>query len=229
MDGIKDSAIVCGLFVGQSKEITDRRGTWVSSIHRDPVSGPIRVAMSGLEGDKATLPMHGNPWQAICVHLADHYRFWKASYNVELPPGRVGENVTLDNITEDEICVGDIVRLGSALVQVSGPRVPCGNQARWIGRKDWVKLTLKENRTGFYLRILEEGMLKVGDEWNLQERFNPDGAITAINRCVYLAFDADYAQRAAEMQGLEQWWRERIRKKAEEFASQALSQTEAGG
>jgi MOSC domain-containing protein YiiM len=219
MNAELDAAIVEALFVGQPKEITDQRGTWTSSIFRDPVYGPIQVTSTGLNGDKVTLPAHGGPGQALCVHLTDHYRFWKTRYNMDLKAGGVGENVTLDGITEDRICAGDVARLGTALVQVSGPRVPCGNQARRIGRKDWVKLTLTENRTGFYLRVLEEGMLEPGDAWQLQERLNPDGAITAINRCMYLEFDGAYAQRLIEMQGLEQWWKERIRKKAEEITS----------
>lgn len=215
---VENAAIVRGLFVGQPKSITDERGTWTSSINRDSISGPIEVTVAGLAGDKVTQPLHGSPGQAICVHLIDHYQFWKTHYDVELRIGGVGENVTLDEITEEQVCAGDIARLGTALVQVSAPRVPCGNQARWIGRKDWVKLTLKENRTGFYLRVLEEGILQIGDTWKLQEQLNPDGSISAINRCMYQAFDADYAQRLMEMPGLDQWWKDRIRRKAEEVA-----------
>jgi MOSC domain-containing protein YiiM len=228
MDLAKNAAVVRGLFVGQTKEIKDRRGTWASSIHREPVSGPIQVVMTGLAGDKVTQPMHGGPSQALCIHLTDHYIFWKTHYNLELRAGGVGENVTLEGITEDEVCAGDIVRLGTSLVQVSGPRVPCGNQARWIGRKDWVNLTLKENRTGFYLRVLEEGVLQVGDSWKLQERLNPEGSIPAINRCMYLEFDAHYAQRLTEMLGLAQWWKDRIRKKAEEVAQHQTLEKKAG-
>ncbi len=222
------TATVKALFAGQPKSITDQRGTWTSSIGRDPVSGPIQVTTAGLAGDKVTQPMHGGPGQALCVHLEDHYAFWKMHYDMDLPAGRVGENVTLDGITEDQVCAGDIVRLGTALVQVSGPRVPCGNQARWIGRKDWVNLTIKENRTGFYLRVLEEGILQPGDAWTLQERLNPDGSIPAINRCMYLEFDAGYAQRLTDMPGLEQWWKDRIRKKAEEIAQSSSTMLKSG-
>src|SRR5205814_613220 len=191
-DGIQtmnESPIIHSVFVGQPKSITDARGTWTSSICRERVLGPVTLRHEGLAGDKVAQSYHGGPDAALCVHLLDHYRFWKSHYSLNLQPGHVGENLTLDAITEDQICAGDIVRVGTALVQVSGPRIPCANQARRIGRSDWVKLTIRENRTGFYMRVLEPGIFEAGNAWKLQERLNPDGSIPAINRCLYLHFD----------------------------------------
>jgi MOSC domain-containing protein YiiM len=187
---------------------TDALGTWTSSIYRDPVNGPVQAQQGGLVGDKVAQPYHGGPGADICVHLLDHYRFWNAHYGMNLQPGYVGENFTLDGISEDEICVGDLVRVGTALVQVTGPRVPCANLARRIGRADWVKLTVRENRTGCYASVVEPGAVQPGDGWLLQDRFNPDGAIPAINRCLYLDFDPAYAERMRQMQGLADWWKE---------------------
>ena len=90
---------------------------------------------------------------------------------------------------------GDIVRIGTALAQVTGPRVPCANLARRIGRKDWVKLTIRENRTGFYMAVREPGIVQPGDPWHVEERFNPEGTIPAINRCLYLDFDPVFAHK----------------------------------
>ena len=105
----------------------------------------------------------------------DHYRFWNERYGMSLAAGGVGENFTLENIREDEICAGDILRVGGAVFQVSGPRTPCANQARRVGRTDWVKLVIRENRTGFYMRVLEAGDVQPGDAWVLIERPNPEG------------------------------------------------------
>ncbi|MEZ4736565.1 MAG: MOSC domain-containing protein [Caldilineaceae bacterium] len=196
------------LFVGQPKTITDERGTWTSAIYRDRVTGPVSAQQGGLVGDKVAQPYHGGPDADICIHLLDHYRFWNTHYGMALQPGYVGENFTLDGISEEEICVGDLVRVGSALIQVSGPRVPCANLARRIGRADWVKLTIRENRTGCYASVVTPGVVQPGDGWLLQERLNPDGSIPAINRCLYLDFDPVYAQRMQEMQGLAAWWKE---------------------
>ena len=196
------------LFVGQPKTITDVRGTWTSSIYRDQVHGPVQAQQGGLVGDKVAQPYHGGPDADICIHLLDHYRFWNEHYGMKLQAGFVGENFTLDGIREEEICVGDLVRVGTALVQVTGPRIPCANLARRIGRADWVKLTVRENRTGCYASVVEPGLVQPGDSWQLQERFNPDGAITAINRCLYLDFDPLYAERMQQMSGLADYWKE---------------------
>jgi len=204
------------IYVGQPKTITDDQGTWNSSILRDRVDGPVRVRIGGLIGDKVAQPYHGGPDADICVHLLDHYRFWNEHYEVALEPGYVGENLAVDNLTEDHVCAGDIVRVGTALAQVSGPRVPCANLARRIGRPDWVKLTIRENRTGFYMRVLEPGVVQVGDVWNLQERLNSDGSIPAINRCMYLHFDPVCADHIMQMQGLGSWWKEQVIEKQEQ-------------
>jgi MOSC domain-containing protein YiiM len=202
--------LIHSVFVGQPKTITDERGTWTSSIYRDRVTGPVTLGSGGLVGDKPTQPDHGGPDNALCIHLFDHYRFWHGHYGLNLEPGSVGENLTLDGITEDQVCVGDIVRVGSGLIQVSGPRVPCANQARRVGRSDWVKLTIRENRTGFMTRVLEPGVVEAGDAWQVQERLNADGAIPAINRCIYLQFDPIFASRIVEMPGMAGWWREQM-------------------
>jgi MOSC domain-containing protein YiiM len=217
------------VFRGQPKALSDERGTWVSSIFRDRVAGPVRVLPDGLEGDRVAQPYHGGRGAAICVHPADHYAFWNTRYGMHLQAGNVGENITLEEIAEDEICVGDVVRLGTATVQVSGPRVPCANLARRIGRPDWVKLTIRENRTGFYLRVLEPGVVKEGDAWRIEERFTLGGSIPAINRCMYLEFDPEFARSMMEMPGLEQWWKEQAREKLENRTGHWTSAMKNGG
>lgn len=208
-------AIVEALFVGQPKVITDAMGTWTSSICRERVEGRAVLSKSGFAGDRVTQRYHGGPDAAVCVHLADHYRYWNTEYGLNLGAGEVGENVTLDGIAEDQVCAGDIVRLGTALVQVSGPRIPCANLARRIGRPDWVKLTIQANRTGFYSRVLEAGMVEAGNKWELVERLNHDGAISSINACAYLKLDTEYARRMLEMIGLGEWWKVQMREKLE--------------
>jgi MOSC domain-containing protein YiiM len=222
-------ATVQAVFTGQPKSITDERGTWTSSIFRNRADGPVPVSLQGFAGDKVAQPYHGGPGAAICVHLSDHYSFWNTQYRMNLQAGNVGENLTLGNIIEDQVCVGDQIRLGTALVQVSGPRVPCLNLARRIGRPDWVKLTIRENRTGFYLRVLEPGTLQTGDPWIIEERVNHEGSIPAINRCMYLKFDAAYAKKMLEMSGLESWWKDQAREKIEDRTGHWTSTMKNGG
>jgi MOSC domain-containing protein YiiM len=222
-------AIVGAVFTGQPKSISDERGTWTSSIFRERTKDPVFISVQGLAGDRVAQPYHGGLGAAICVHLAEHYAFWNARFNMGLQAGYFGENVTLGNVTEDQICVGDHVRLGTAIVQVSGPRVPCANLARRIGRPDWVKLTVRENRTGFYLRVLEPGVVQEGDMWSLEKRINEAGSIPAINRCMYLDFDPSYARTMLEMQGLEAWWKEQARQKLDNRQEHWTSTMKDGG
>lgn len=226
---LSPSAYLHSIFVGQPKTITDARGSWTSSIYRDPVLAPVQAQKGGLVGDKVAQPYHGGPDADICVHLLDHYRFWHEQYKLDLHPGFVGENFTLDGITEEQVCVGDLVRVGTVLAQVTGPRVPCANLARRIGRADWVKLTVRENRTGFYMSVIEAGIVQPGDSWQVEERFNPDGTIPAINRCLYLDFDPQFAQRMTQMVGLADWWKaqasERSQQRNEHWTAAMKDQT----
>ncbi len=162
-----------------------------------------------------TQPYHGGPGAAVCVHLLDHYRFWNAKLGLGMAPGSMGENLTLDAILEEDVCAGDIVSVGTATFQVSGPRTPCANLARHLGQADWVKRTVLENRTGFYLRVLEPGQICVGDRWLLRNRLNPDASIPAINRCMYLDFSPESAKRFMQATGLADWWKQQLQEKLE--------------
>jgi MOSC domain-containing protein YiiM len=122
----------------------------------------------------------------------------------------VGENFAVAGVSEEEICLGDIVRVGTVLVQVSAPRIPCANQARHVGQVDWIKLTLKELRPGFYLRVLEPGVVQAGDLWQLEERLNPGATLVALNRCWYHDFAVELARKFATLPGLMAWWQGRF-------------------
>lgn len=206
-------AIIEDVFVGGPKSLRDERGEWVSSIARKQVDGSIALSKEGFEGDKVTQEYHGGPDAAVCVHLVDHYEFWRDRYGVRLDHGHLGENLVLRELNEADVCAGDVVRIGSAVAQVSGPRIPCETQARRAGRRDWVKLTIRENRTGFYLRVLEPGIVAAGDLWLLQERFHSSGSIPAINQCLYLDFNVDLATEFSQMDGLAEWWRDQFRER----------------
>lgn len=219
-------ATIESLYRGKPKVLRDERGEWISSIDRERVDMPVEILSGGLQGDRVAQPYHGSPDAAICVHLCDHYRFWKERYGLNLTPGGIGENFVLNEITEDEIFVGDIVRTGGALLQVSGPRVPCANQARHVGRPDWVKLTITENRTGFYARVLEPGAVRPGDPWELKQRLNEFGSIPSINRCFYLDFDPNFARNVLTLSGLGDWWKQQFQEKlkgVQEHWSQTMS------
>ena len=206
-------AQIASVFSGGPKALTDADGTWLSSIQRERVYTPVRVEGRGIPGDSTAQPYHGSPDAALCVHVAAHYYFWRDRYGLDLAHGSVGENFTLAGLEESSVFVGDVVRCGSVLAQVSGPRVPCANLARHIGQPDWVRLTVTENRTGFYMRVLQPGTVQAGDAWTVEDRPGGTTSIPAINRCMYLSFDAALATRMLDMAGLGRWWREQAAEK----------------
>ncbi len=195
------------IYIGQPQTITDESGTWRSAIFRDLVEGPIHLGMRSLAGDQvADTDNHGRPTQAVCCHPMAHYDFWNTHHGMALRPGNVGENWTLDGADEAEICINDIYSVGEARIQVTGPRVPCGKQAKRVGHPDWVKLTLQELRTGFYLRVLTPGMVSAGDRWTLDERAFPGLTMHAINRSAYHEFDPALAERMRAVPDLHPYW-----------------------
>ncbi|HRJ43695.1 MAG: MOSC domain-containing protein [Caldilineaceae bacterium] len=175
------------IYIGQPQTINDPSGIWRSSIFREMVEGPVALTRQGLAGDQVTdTDNHGRlGYQQVCCHSMDHYTYWNERLGLRLGPGNVGENWTLENADEAAICLEDIYRVGTATVQVSIPRVPCSKQAKRIGRSDWTKLTIDELRTGFYLRVLEEGFVQAGDEWELVERKYPWATVYALNELSY--------------------------------------------
>jgi MOSC domain-containing protein YiiM len=201
------------LLIGQPQTITDERGTWRSAIFRTPVAGPVALERRGLAGDQvADTAHHGSPDQAVCCHPLEHYAYWNAVYGLDTPdmmlgPGSVGENWTLIEATESDICVGDIFTVGSARVQVSGPRFPCMKQERKLQLAAFHKRTLETLRTGFYLRVLTPGTVQAGDVWLLEARPHADLTLHAINVCAHHTFDKVLAQRLLETPELSAGWK----------------------
>src|SRR5260221_765376 len=191
---------VVGVFAGGPKTLRDAAGEWRSSIARDPLSGPAQVETRGLVGDQATQPYHGDLEKAVCLHSLSHYEFWNAHLGLSLAPGGVGENLTIagpDEQTvcdESNVCVGDILQIGSVQIQISAPRTPCETQARRVGRADWVDLTLRSLRTGMYARVLTPGSLQAGESLLLVAQPNPGLTVRDLGRCYFHEFDPALAQ-----------------------------------
>jgi MOSC domain-containing protein YiiM len=206
---------ILAIFVGEPKTLVDERGTWRSSIARDRKSHSIQLETTGFQGDRATQAYHGSPELAVCIHAQSHYTFWNTLLGLQLQPGAVGENLTFDTWEDRDICVGDVFRIGTARIQISAPRTPCENQARHIGRADWVKRTIQELRTGMYARVLEAGVVTAGDRVLLEARPNPTLTIYSLNKCFYQEYNPVLAEQFLAAEGLMDWWKQRLRDKAD--------------
>ena len=207
-----DSKIkIDSIYIGKPKTYSGPEGVWRSSIYRNRISGPIRLEFGGLEGDEVSnKEHHGWPSMAVCCHSLDHYAFWNKGLELDLQPGGVGENWTLANAPEDEICIMDVYDVGTAQVQVSKPRTPCQKQGKRVGRSDWVRMTIQELRTGFYLQVLREGIVQAGDDWRLVERPHAGVSLKAVNRCVYQEYDPSVADQLNQIPELDVFLKDKI-------------------
>ena len=147
------------------------------------------LRVSGFEGDgQADRRNHGGPDKAVCVYSSVHYPHWQRMLGRRLDPGAFSENLTVSGIREARVCVGDVFRAGEAVVQVSTPRTPCYKVAGKNGEKQLPKWISGSGYTGFYMRVLEEGLVQKGDAFERVER-HPDGiAIARVNDIIYGRF-----------------------------------------
>lgn len=154
------------LFVRQSEHM--RRV--VTGIHKKPVQGAVRVGKLGLEGDEqADLGVHGGLNKAVYAYPSEHYAFWVAQRlaalkrEEPLPPGSMGENLTLQGVLESELWIGDRLHIGSVVLEVTEPRQPCFKFNARMGFSHAAKMMVQAGNSGFYLRVVEAGELQAGD------------------------------------------------------------------
>jgi MOSC domain-containing protein YiiM len=133
-------------------------------IFKEPVSGRVRVGRLNVAGDgQADLRVHGGPDKAVYAYDLSGYGYWQRELGRELPCGEFGENLTVEGMPDTDVSIGAVYRAGTALFQVTQPRSPCGKLAMKMGVPGFPRAFLASGRTGFYLRVLEEGEIGAGD------------------------------------------------------------------
>jgi MOSC domain-containing protein YiiM len=136
----------------------------VTGIFKRPQSGPVHIGAYGLEGDAiCDLKHHGGLDQAVYLYGQPDYDFWSAEIGRELDPGTFGENLTIGNLESASINLGDRFTLGTLVMEVNSPRIPCRTFAARMDNKHFAKKFLAANRPGIYCRVLSEGPVWAGD------------------------------------------------------------------
>jgi MOSC domain-containing protein YiiM len=136
-----------------------------TGIFKTPVAGRITVGELNLQGDgQADLSVHGGPDKAVYVYSWQNTLFWRTVLSRDdLGPGSFGENLTVEDLPEDQVAIGDELEVGTARLQVTQPRLPCFKLGLALGLASFPKVFLESGRTGFYLRVLQEGTIQAGD------------------------------------------------------------------
>ena len=185
---------------------------FTSAIWKSPVAGPVRAGPLGLDGDTVyDTECHGGFDQAVLMYSVGHYPRWEAELGHPVEPGAFGENLWVEGLDEDSVCVGDILRLGPVRLQVTHPRTPCSTLARRHQIPDMIAIVRRTARSGWYLRVLDEGELEAGLEVLLLDRLNPGWTIRRAAQ-VMLERQRDPAAAAelARCQGISAEWRNRL-------------------
>lgn len=166
------SYAIDAVLTGKARVFTDKGET--SAIVKARVDGVRRVGFLGIEGDEqADLSVHGGPDKAIHHYPRDHYPFWTETlqrHTLLEGPGAFGENISTQGLVENETCIGDRYRLGTALVEISQGRQPCWKLGHRFGVASVPATVVRTRRSGWYYRVIEEGAVKAGDVLELVER-----------------------------------------------------------
>ena len=202
--------------VGLPREITVGGKTVRTSIWKYPVQGRVPVSTLNLDGDQQSdLSVHGGIDKAVYLYPSEHYSYWRTQLpDVDLPWGAFGENFSTEGILEDQIKVGDRIRVGSAEFMVTQPRMPCYKLGIRFNRRDMVKRFLVSKRTGFYLAVLREGEVEKGDAIEFTEK--QESGVTIMDIVNLHSTDSENQEllrRATELPALPQSWKDYFRKR----------------
>jgi MOSC domain-containing protein YiiM len=197
---------------GRLEERQYEHKTWTTAIYKQPLAGPVEVDRYGIVGDEHTGDGPDLD-RAVCFHPLAHYRFWQAYFRREIPIGFFGENLTLDGLVDEDVCVGDIIRCGSAVFEITQPRTPCYKQARKLGVPEFVKLILQTGKPGFLARVLQPGTIETGAAFELVERPCPQANLAFVQRAMY-DDDRAVARELSQLAPLAADWRATFAKRA---------------
>ncbi|HEV2370898.1 MAG TPA: MOSC domain-containing protein [Streptosporangiaceae bacterium] len=176
-----------------------------TAIDKRPVTGPVAVGTLGLGGDEQVdQDHHGGPEQAVYVYAREDLDWWVEQLQRDLPHGAFGENVTTGGLDVTGALIGEVWQLGTALVQVTSPRIPCGVFAAWAGEGQWVKRFAAARRPGAYLRVLAEGEVRAGDSMAVVER--PAERVTIAEAMGANYGDTDTLLRMLRIEGHNTRW-----------------------
>lgn len=186
-----------------------------TGIFKEPVAGRIAVTKLTLEGDsQVDRRYHGGLNKAVYGYPLEHYAPWQEFLTSTFGPGQFGENLTTEGLLEEDVCLGDVFRIGSAVLQVTQPRVPCHKLAMKMRMPAFPKWFLKSGRLGFYFRVVEEGHVEAGDSIELIEA---DPERISIRELWQLAFgdvfDGERAEQVLKREYVAGEWTKPLRER----------------
>src|ERR687885_2174997 len=178
------TARVLSVNVGRPRDVAWRGRTVRTAIWKEPVAGPRMVRRINVDGDdQGDRLAHGGEHRAVFVYQIDSYRYWERELGRDdFTYGQFGENLTVEGLADDEVCIGDRYRIGTALFEVTQPRVTCYRVGIRMSEPRMPALLVSHHRPGFYFRVLQEGEVGAGDEIVKTGEANERMAVAEVNR-----------------------------------------------
>ena len=195
----------------------DPADSWTSAIRKMTVSRAVHVGHTGITGDEqADLVNHGGTDKAVLAYASEHYEAWNAEFpDMNFEAGGFGENLTVADIEESTCCIGDTFRIDDCLLQISQPRQPCWKLSGSWNFPKLAVLVQQNGRTGWYFRVLKEGVIEAGMTIELVNRPYPEFSVAWANSVMYAKprrHEDD--RRLAECPALSESWRTNLEQRA---------------
>jgi MOSC domain-containing protein YiiM len=172
--GVDSKSKLVTFSVGTPKSITYDGKELLTGIRKKPLKEAF-LSKNAFEGDGvANTKYHGGPDRAVCVYPNEHYDMWEKEFSVTLSRPAFGENITVSNMTEENVCIGDIYQMGETVIQISQGRVPCQTISKSNNVTVFLDRIIETGYTGYFCRVLQEGVVTKDSEISLLER-HPQG------------------------------------------------------
>lgn len=199
--------------VGLPRQVVWQGAPVVTSIFKEPVEGSVKLRTLNLDGDRqADLTVHGGAEKAVYGYPAEHYPAWRRDLpEVEFHWGMFGENLTTEGLLEDLLCIGDRLRVGSAILTVTQPRMPCYKLTLRFDREDMIKRFLRSRHSGFYFSVEQEGEVSARAGIEFLSRDPNQVTVADISR-LYLSKESapELLGRALNLSALPRSWKDEL-------------------
>jgi ferredoxin-NADP reductase/MOSC domain-containing protein YiiM len=219
------------LNVGLPRDVAWQGRTVRTAIWKEPVQGRRMARRLNIDGDgQGDLAGHGGEHRAVFVYQIESYRYWQSQLGrTDFTHGEFGENFTVEGLPDDEVCIGDRYRVGSALFEVTQPRVTCYRIGIRMNEPQMAALLVSHGRPGFYFRVREEGEVEAGDEIVRVMRGTESMTVAEVNALLYKpGHPADRLERALRIPALSAGWRGSFKALLEQTRSAGATTGNAG-
>ncbi|MDM5332147.1 MOSC domain-containing protein [Ureibacillus composti] len=204
---------IINLAIGKPKEYNWNNRKEVSAIGKSAVQA-FKVEKSGIVNDDvANHKFHGGPDRVVCMYPFEHYSYWEEEFQRKLSLPAFGENITAAGMTEEQVCIGDIYKIGETILQVTQGRVPCVTISNYNEEKGFLKKVIDTTLTGYFFRVLEEGTIMLDSEITLLEKHEKEISVSFATQILFhQKQDKASIEKILTVDALAEEWRNRFLK-----------------